>query len=202
MPSPTRHFASNAPKSLSEASHRVAAGVAGHRYAIFLLLAAGGCAADLLSKYWVFQWQGMPDPHKQPWWIWQGYVGIETALNPGALFGLGAGGAPLFAGLSVVAFAGILFWLFVKRAAGDLFLTVILGLISGGILGNLYDRLGLWAPPGTPDQVARQVRDWILFRYGDFTWPNFNIADSLLVCGAIGLMWHALRTPVGGKDEG
>jgi signal peptidase II len=35
------------------------------------------------------------------------------------------------------------------------------------------------------------VRDWILLRYGAFTWPNFNIADSLLVCGAGLLLWHS-----------
>jgi len=61
----------------------------------------------------------------------------------------------------------------------------------GGVLGNLYDRLGLWVQPGYPKQWASGVRDWILFRYGEYTWPNFNIADSLLVCGAIMLMLHA-----------
>jgi signal peptidase II len=35
------------------------------------------------------------------------------------------------------------------------------------------------------------VRDWILLRYGNYTWPNFNIADSLLVCGAVMLLLQA-----------
>jgi signal peptidase II len=61
----------------------------------------------------------------------------------------------------------------------------------GGVLGNLYDRLGLWIQPGYPEQWNSGVRDWILLRYGHYTWPNFNIADSLLVCGAIMLMMHA-----------
>ena len=61
----------------------------------------------------------------------------------------------------------------------------------GGIFGNLYDRLGLWWSPGMRLEWKTGVRDWILFRYGTFTWPNFNIADSLLVCGAAMLMLHA-----------
>ena len=61
----------------------------------------------------------------------------------------------------------------------------------GGVFGNLYDRMGLWVKPGYPEQWSSGVRDWILLRYEQHTWPNFNIADSLLVCGAIMLMLHA-----------
>ena len=67
-----------------------------------------------------------------------------------------------------------------------------------GILGNLYDRVGL---PGLKWNVANDlhkigdpvfaVRDWILVKFGNWPWPNFNIADSLLVCGALLLAWHA-----------
>jgi signal peptidase II len=68
-----------------------------------------------------------------------------------------------------------------------------------GVLGNLYDRLGF---PGLRWNEARDlhkigepvfaVRDWILVMLGTRPWPNFNIADSLLVCGAMLLVWHAL----------
>jgi signal peptidase II len=57
-----------------------------------------------------------------------------------------------------------------------------MGLVMGGIFGNLYDRLGI---PQLPVVYKGGVRDWILFTYGEYTWPNFNIADSLLVTGAI-----------------
>ena len=63
-----------------------------------------------------------------------------------------------------------------------------------GIMGNLYDRLGLWVVPGREEERLPEVRDWILLRYGEFSWPNFNVADSLLVSGAILLMWQSLRT--------
>ena len=93
--------------------------------------------------------------------------------------------------LSILAAAGIVIWLFWFGAARDRWLTWALSLVMGGVLGNLYDRLGLWIQPGYPEQWNSGVRDWILLRYGQHTWPNFNIADSLLVCGAIMLMLHA-----------
>jgi signal peptidase II len=162
---------------------------------VFLALAALGCFVDLATKHYVFAWRGMPAAgrHADVWWLWEGYVGIETATNTGALFGLGTNQVTLFAVLSFVAAIGILYWLFAARAARDLLLTVALGLVMGGILGNLYDRLGLWSPPegGAP---VYAVRDWILLQFRGYTWPNFNIADSLLVCGAGILIWHALRS--------
>jgi signal peptidase II len=162
-----------------------------NRYLVFGILAIGGCAVDLLTKHWVFHWRGMPAIDSQ-WWLLDGYVGIETALNDGALFGLGSGHGHVFALLSVVAAVGILIWLFRLGAAHDWLLTVALGCVMGGIGGNLFDRLGLWQDPDNPGQWRNEVRDWILLRYQEFTWPNFNIADSLLVCGAFLLVWHGL----------
>ncbi len=164
------------------------------RYVLFFTLAIVGCAADLLTKHWVFQWRGMPRPGNE-WWLIEGHVGIETALNPGALFGMGRGYGFVFAALSIAAAVGVLAWLHFGRAVRDLALTIALGCVLGGIFGNLYDRLGLWHPPGQPDVWRNEVRDWILFRWGQYTWPNFNIADSLLVCGAALLFWHSFRHP-------
>jgi signal peptidase II len=102
---------------------------------------------------------------------------------------MGQGHAALFAILSVLAGAGIFYWLFIHRAAHDLRLTFLLGCIMAGVLGNLHDRLGLWTPPpGFADEIRYGVRDWILFEFQGRTWPNFNLADSFLVCGAIALV--------------
>jgi len=162
------------------------------RYLIFFGIAVAGCLADLLSKHWVFEWLGPPRPGNE-WWIWEGYVGFETATNNGAVFGAFAGWVSMLAGLSVIAALGVIYWLFWAGAARDLLLTITLGCIMGGIFGNLYDRLGLWHCSWTPDGTLHEVRDWILLRYGEYTWPNFNIADSLLVCGAGMLIIHAFR---------
>lgn len=173
------------------------------RAAWFLYFAPAilGSAADLVTKEAVFRHFGMPD--EQPtWWLIQDRLGIQTALNPGALFGMAPGNRLIFAALSVAALVGIFVWLFVFQAARDRWLTVALGGITGGIIGNLYDRLGFWHlnrfPAGMDAEFRGAVRDWILFQWKEIPldifnpWPNFNIADSLLVCGAIMLAVHAL----------
>jgi len=162
------------------------------RHVVFWSIAVTGCLLDLLTKHYMFQWRGMP--HESPvWWIWEPYVGIETATNPGALFGMGPGFGKWFALLSVVAAAGIVVWLFWFGAARDRLLIIALGCVMAGIGGNLYDRLGLWQIPGVPGAFGNEVRDWILLCYQSHKWPNFNIADSFLVCGACLLLWHGLR---------
>ena len=130
------------------------------------------------------------------WWLWDQHFGFQTSLNTGALFGMGAGRWWIFASLSVLALVGIGIWLFAYRAAHDRWITVALGCVTGGILGNLYDRLSLWNSMGLEPEFRHGVRDWILFRWKGIPlldpWPNFNIADSLLVTGAIMLVVHAI----------
>jgi signal peptidase II len=158
---------------------------------------------DLLTKHWVFEWLGHPAPDNI-WWLWEDYVGIQTALNRGALFGMGEGGGRIFAALSIFAAIGIVVWLFAFGAAKSLWLTLALSSITGGILGNLYDRLGLWVTPGIPDDFHYAVRDWILLRarHEQWSWPNFNIADSLLVTGAAMLLWQAYAEKPDPRAEG
>lgn len=176
------------------------------RWLCFVTLAAGGATVDLWTKAWVFQWRGLPG-ERPPWWLLEPYVGIETAVNPGALFGMGAGWGLVFAGLSIFAAVAIFVWLHRFRAIDSWWLVVALSCVMGGILGNLYDRLGLWNPPADVPVWARGVRDWILFQYNaDYVWPNFNIADSLLVCGAIMLavhsFWISPASPEAARENG
>jgi len=166
------------------------------RCLLFFSIAIAGCLLDLATKQWIFGILGMPP--SPPWWLWENYVGFQTSLNEGALWGIGQGWQTVFAALSVLAAIGILVWLFYGGAARDLLLTIALGCIIAGILGNLYDRLGLhglkWInhPGHQAGDPVYAVRDWILVMIGDRPWPNFNVADSLLVCGAFMLAWHAL----------
>ena len=161
---------------------------------VFFSLAIIGGIADLWSKSFIFNWRGLPG-EKDIWWIVDGYFGIETAVNIGAVFGLGAGKGTIFAAFSIVAAIGICVWLFWFRAAVSLWLTTALGLVTGGIIGNLYDRLGMWWEPNFPIDWQSGVRDWILFRIPNVPfldpWPNFNIADSLLVIGAGMLLYQS-----------
>jgi signal peptidase II len=158
-----------------------------YRWWTFTGLAIFGCGCDLWTKQSIFAALGLPG-ERPPLWLIENYVGFETAVNQGALFGMGQGYGWLFSAMSIAAIAAIVVWLFSFRAAESSWVTFALGLITGGILGNLYDRLNLHQLPGP---FAGGVRDWILFRYGQYTWPNFNIADSLLVVGAIMLAIHS-----------
>jgi len=172
------------------------------RWILFFGLAGVGGALDLWTKHQVFAWRGLPG-QRDVYWLIDGYFGIQTAVNTGAVFGMGAGKGMFFAGVSVIAAVGIFLWLFVYGAARSKWLTVAMGLISGGIVGNLYDRLGLWWQPGYPDAWKTGVRDWILWQASDeMRWPNFNIADSVLVTGAIMLMIHSfLMSPLDRSAE-
>jgi len=133
-------------------------------------------------------------PQEKHWWI-DGIFGIQTSTNPGALFGMAAGYSWLLAIFSVFALVAVLTWMFVFKAAHDRWLAWTVGMITGGILGNLYDRVGLGYVAGWPEIIRTDVRDWILFELDGIPffdpWPNFNIADCLLVCGAIMLLVHA-----------
>ena len=166
-----------------------------------LVLAVSGCAIDLASKHLVFAWLGLPG-ESAIFWVVRDLVGIETSLNQGALFGLGQGKVAMFAAFSFVAIAGIGYWLTVGKASQDRFLAIILGTVLGGILGNLYDRMGLWSYGMEPRVYA--VRDWIRLSWGEHVWPNFNIADSLLVVGAGCLVVYSYlseaRSPKSNRD--
>ncbi|HEY1598905.1 MAG TPA: signal peptidase II [Pirellulales bacterium] len=172
-----------------------------NRHLAFAAIAITGCLIDLATKRSVFHWLGMPDANRfNVWWIWEPYFGLQTSTNEGALFGMGQGMVWLFAAASFIAILAICYWLFVIGAARDWLLTIALATVMGGVLGNLHDRLGLWPVPDAPQLRMNAVRDWILFQWPPWVWPNFNIADSLLVCGGALLVWHALTqaTPASG----
>ena len=167
---------------------------------LFAALAAAACAADLYSKHRVFEDLGYPGV-RSAWTetFFGGAVRFQllTSFNHGALWGIGQGLSWLFAGLSVLAAAGVVWWLFVAGAARSLWLTIALALVTGGALGNLYDRLGLHGCvyKDHPDQVRLAVRDFLFFHLGDYAWPIFNFADVFLVTGATMLALHSLAPP-------
>jgi signal peptidase II len=156
----------------------------------------GGVGLDLATKHYIFAWRTW-DNFGQTWWIINEHLGVQTSVNPGALFGMGAGYLWGFVGLSFVALVVINYFVFVRPTMLDYWLLTALGLVSGGILGNLYDRLGLWRSSNVPAQIAGGVRDWILVRFQGVPlfdpWPNFNVADCCLVIGACLLAAHSLR---------
>jgi signal peptidase II len=197
--------------------------VAVGRYAVFAAVALAALAGDLASKEIVFRDLGFPGAREpgappdrpgthevftpavaggrivegQSAFFLDGWLRfcLFTSFNRGALWGVGQGWTWLFASLSVLAIAGVIYWLFFRRAAHSLWLTIALALIAGGTLGNLYDRLGLHGySDAQTGEVHRAVRDFLLFIFGDWPWPVFNFADSFLVTGAIMLVLQSLST--------
>jgi signal peptidase II len=101
------------------------------------------------------------------------FVQLRYTTNSGGAFSL-LTGAPLFFGImAMVIIGGIVY---ASRRAQPLSLLVVLGLILGGALGNLADRL-LRGDAFLQGEVVDFVRVGI--------WPVFNVADSCVVVGGI-----------------
>lgn len=115
-----------------------------------------------------------------------GFFNLVLTFNTGAAFSFLAGASgwqrEFFIGVALAASA-LIVWLLVKHRAERLF-CVALGLILGGALGNLWDRVALG-----------HVVDFLDFHAGGWHWPAFNAADSAITCGAALLIWDAFRGP-------
>lgn len=110
-----------------------------------------------------------------------GILSFELAFNTGAAYGLLKGGGSFIAVGAILATGLIIYAL---RSVEGRFEAITLGAIMGGALGNLTDRIA--RGPGLFDGA---VVDWIETPL----WPNFNIADSAIVVGAVLLVLAALR---------
>jgi lipoprotein signal peptidase len=159
----------------------------------FWTLALVGLTLDQATKYGVFSWL---EPGERREYVPRVFSIVhQPELNRGALFGIGNDAErpanPVFAVVSAVAILVILIWACRRGTATDKVLNIALGLILGGAIGNLYDRL-----------VYGGVRDflWVYYQSAEdgrllFNWPVFNVADSCLVCGACWLLLQAFFTP-------
>jgi signal peptidase II len=144
------------------------------RVTLFAVVAAVVLALDVVSKILVVA--NLADDRVKR--ILGGAIYLQQTRNSGAAFSLGTGFTII---LTVVALTVVVV---IVRTAGRMRSTgwaLALGLILGGALGNLSDRI--FRAPG----VGRgHVVDWIsLFGPDAKYWPIFNIADSGVVCGAI-----------------
>jgi len=152
------------------------------RVGIFVLTAAIVLLADLLSKALVVAHLESGTPVR----MLGGAIYLDVARNSGAAFSLGTGMTVV---LTVIALVVIVI---IARVAGRLRSrgwAIALGLVLGGALGNLVDRL--FREPG----VGRgHVVDWIsVFGPNGAHYPIFNLADSAIVCGGILAVLLVLR---------
>jgi signal peptidase II len=111
------------------------------------------------------------------------FFNLVLAYNRGVSFGLfnaggGGRGALVFSLVAGAIVAGLLWWL--ARAESPL-LAVAIGLIVGGAIGNVADRIRLGA-----------VVDFLDFHLGSWHWPAFNLADSAICLGVAAMLLDGL----------
>ncbi len=128
--------------------------------ALFILL------ADQLSKRWITIHLQLGEPWN-PVPFLRPLVSLTYVTNTGVAFGLFPGEGDLFVGVAILAVVGILTY-YVRLSLGQWPVELSVGLMLGGAVGNLLDRL-----------TYGHVIDFIDFKI----WPVFNIADSSIVIG-------------------
>lgn len=115
------------------------------------------------------------------------FFNVVLTLNRGMSFGLfntgpGASGGTLntvlFSLAAVIIVAGLIYWL--KRVSSPL-LGIAIGLIVGGAIGNVVDRIRHGA-----------VVDFLDFHMGYWHWPAFNLADSAICLGVALMLFDGL----------
>jgi signal peptidase II len=104
------------------------------------------------------------------------FFSISHVENTGAAFSLFAEWppsvrVPLLVGFSTVAMFVVCYMLW-KSTANFTWTGLALAFILGGAVGNLYDRI-----------LYGRVTDFLHFYIGNHMWPDFNLADSAIVCG-------------------
>lgn len=154
---------------------RAGRGLGASRVLLALVTAAAVVATDQVTKTWAVHRLSRGPIHV----VWK--LDLLLSYNTGSAFGLAQGWAPVItaaAGLIVVALLAVL------RGVRSRPMAVALGLVLGGALGNLADRV-LRGHHGA-------VVDFVALHF----WPTFNVADSCIVVGvalAVVLSWSDER---------
>ncbi len=140
---------------------------------------------DQLSKNLVLKSFGVSECVQQTGIQITGFFDFVLTCNHGMSFGLfnhGQGLGVLLFSILVAGVVGVLlFWL--SRAQGEI-LSSAIGMIIGGAIGNMIDRL--WGSHG--------VIDFLYFHLGSWYWPAFNVADSAICIGVAIMLFDGLLT--------
>jgi signal peptidase II len=140
-----------------------------------LLVALPVVVLDQLTKWWILA--EVMDPPKTI--AVTGYFNLVLVWNRGVSFGLFDSNSPwgpvLLTVLALAIAAGLVVWL--RRAESRLAAAAI-GLVLGGAIGNVIDRVRFGA-----------VVDFLDFHAAGYHWPAFNVADSAISVG-VGLLLY------------
>jgi signal peptidase II len=157
------------------------------RWALFLGLAVAVLVLDQLTKTWVdssFELASRAIPAGQPGGpteVIGEFVRIAKTYNDGAIFGFLDASATLMAVLSVFVIIGITWYEWRHGAGMGPLVTIGLGLLLGGAVGNLIDRVRFG-----------HVIDFVDMGIGDTRWYAWNISDAAVFIGIVVLFIAAL----------
>lgn len=173
------------------------------RLGLFLAIALIATAADLLTKHWAERRLRGRDPIQ----VIPGCLQFTYSTNTGAAFGAFSDNdgvrdegdekwIRLLIAISIVA-AVVIPYLVVRIQERPILTALSLGLVEGGVLGNLRDRV----------MNDGNVRDFILAYVDKYKWPVFNVADSCITVGVILLVYVSFfpgkkKEPAGAKGKG
>ena len=143
---------------------------AAQRWLVAAVAFAASIVLDQLTKIWARSELTLGRPSK----VIDGFWDWELAENPGAAFSMFSDGTArwLLAAIATVAIIAI-GWMIARTQPQQRLQRLALGLVAGGALGNLIDRVGLGV-----------VTDFVRWRWHAHRWPIFNVADVALVVGA------------------
>ncbi|GAA3238020.1 signal peptidase II [Streptomyces sp. XM83C] len=147
------------------------------RIAVLFVVAAFAYAIDLASKMLVVARL----EHREPIQLIGDWLELNALRNPGAAFGFGQAFTIIF---TVIAAAVIVVIIRLARKLYSLPWAIALGLLLGGALGNLTDRI--FRSPGV---FKGEVVDFIAPKH----FAVFNLADSAIVCGGILIVLLSFR---------
>ena len=143
---------------------------------IFAAVALTAYALDLATKQWALSALRSRDIE-----VLGDFLVLHLVFNPGAAFSLGTGSTFVLSILAIVAVSVVVF--LSARLASPLW-SVGLGLLLGGVGGNLTDRL-----VREPGVLRGHVIDWLMLP----NWPVFNIADMCIIGAAVVIVVQTVR---------
>ena len=135
---------------------------------------------DQLTKYWVRQAFSLHEVVEIT-----SFFNMLLVYNKGAAFSLLADAGGWQRGLFIAIAVAASLWIgwLLRRHATERVFCLALALILGGALGNVIDRI-----------LIGGVVDFLDFHAFGWHWPAFNVADIGISCGAVLLVFDALRT--------
>ena len=149
------------------------------RFRKVLIIALVVFAIDRLTKLWVVEWMGLREIGRID--IWHPFLTFRMAWNQGINFGIfdfGADGRWVLIGISVLIVGFVLWW--TRKATGWL-IPLATGLVVGGAVGNIWDRVQYGA-----------VADFLNMSCCGIDNPfAFNVADVAIFAGAVLLILFA-----------